>query len=344
MKAINFLGDGKVALVDVPDPSPGPEQVVVRVQTAAVCGTDIHLMRRTEAEQFRLNGNRVVPGHEPAGIVAELGQGVKSVKVGERVVVYGIASCGRCKWCRSGYVVHCKEVKGMGKDWDGGDAEYILAPARNCISLPEYFPFEVASTLACAGITAYQAAKDLKLSGVDTVAIFGLGPVGLCAGIIARQMGARIIGVDVRKERLELAISLGFGEVLDGREVDPVEAIRDLTNGEDVNAAMECVGSIATQRQMLEVLSPLGRAILVGLDAGPLKIDLESYIINKQLTLTGAAAHKIDSMVELLTLTSVNRLLFDKIITHRIPLVKAEEAFGLMATGTTGKVILTLTS
>ena len=340
MKALNFLGSGKLAVVDMPDPKPEPEEVMVRVQTAAVCGTDLHLLKRPEPEQYWIDGRRVVPGHEPAGVVAEVEPGIQSVKVSERVLVYGLASCGRCKWCRSGYLVHCMQLRGMGRDWDGGDAEYILAPARNCIKLPDYFPFEVASTLACAGITAYQSAKDLRLSGLDTLAIFGLGPVGLCAAIIARQMGAQVIAVDVRKERLELADSLGIERAVNANETDPVEAIRDFTRGEGVSAAMECVGSTMTQKEMLEVLAPLGRGIFVGLDAGPITLNLESYIINKQLTLTGAAAHKIDSMEELLAFTKVNKLSFEKIITDRFPLSEAEEAFRVAATGTTGKVIL----
>ena len=342
MKALNFLGSGKLAVVEVPDPKPGPEEVVVHVQTAAVCGTDLHLLKRSEEDQNRINGRRVIPGHEPVGVVAEVGAGVKSVKVGERVLVYGLASCGRCKWCRNGFLVHCKHLKGMGKDWDGGDAEYILAPARSCLSLPGYLPFEVTSTLACAGITAYQSAKDLKLSGLDTVAIFGLGPVGLCASIIAHQMGASVIGADVREERIKLADSLKCGEVINANKADPVEIIRELTRGEGVNAAMECVGNTTTQKQMLDVLAPLGRGIFIGLDAGPITLTLESYIINKQLTLTGAAAHKIDSMVELLTYTTVNKLPFEKIITHRFPLTEAEEAFRVAATGNSGKVIFTV--
>ena len=230
----------------------------------------------------------------------------------------------------------------MGRDWDGGDAEYLLAPARNCIKLPEYLPFEVASTLACAGITAYQSAKDLRLSGLDTLAIFGLGPVGLCAAVIARQMGAQVIGVDMREERLKLVESLGIERAINANELGPVERIRELTGGEGVNAAMECVGSTTTQKQMLEVLVPLGRGIFVGLDAGPITLNLESYIINKQLTLTGAAAHKIDSMEELLTFTKVNKLSFEKVITHRFPLSEGEEAFRVAQTGGTGKIILSV--
>lgn len=344
MKALHFLGSGKLAVVEVPDPKPGPEEVVVHVQTAAVCGTDLHLLKRAAVDQYRINGKNAIPGHEPAGVVVEIGVGVKSVKVGERVLVYGLASCGRCKWCRRGFLVHCKQIKGMGKDWDGGDAEFIRAPARNCISLPPYFPFEVASTLACAGITAYQSAKDLALSGLDTVAIFGLGPVGLCAAMISREMGARVIGFDIREERITLAKSLGFQDLINAETTDSLEAIKEWTHGGGVNAAMECVGSTTTQKQMLNALAPLGRGIFVGLDAGPITLNLEAFIINKQLTLTGAAAHKVDSMEELLTYTAVNKLLFEKIITHRFPLAEAEEAFRLMATGTTGKVILDMRS
>ena len=242
MKGVVFIGDRELEIRELPDPSPGAGEVVIAMKASGLCGSDLTPYRSTKAQ--RGDPRRLkVGGHEPRGAVVEVGEGVSEVRVGDRVMMHHYTGCGTCRMCRIGYTqmcLHHHEVYGSTKD--GGHEEFLLAPASTCVVLPDELTFEEGAACACGTGTAFHALKRLAISGADTIAIFGQGPVGLSGTMFAATMGARVIAVDVVPERLELARTLGAETVIDARESDPVEAIRDLTRGEGADATLDATG------------------------------------------------------------------------------------------------------
>ena len=175
MRAVMFPGDRQVVHTEFPDPTPGPGQVVIAMRASGLCGSELHgIYQRDGSKASWLDGK--TPGHEPAGVVQAVGPYVTAVKPGDRVLVYHIAGCGDCKFCRAGWMINCSVNKrSYGWDTNGGHAEYMLAEAVNCIPLPEPLTFADGAHIACGGGTAYQALCRLQLSGRDRFAIFGLG-------------------------------------------------------------------------------------------------------------------------------------------------------------------------
>src|SRR5438067_6694186 len=196
MQGLVFLGEQRVELREFPDPAPGPGEVVVAMRASGMCGSDLR--------PYQNGQSRFVTGHEPCGVVAERGAGVTDLQapIGMRVMVHHYWGCGVCKHCRVGYTQMCVKVaRVMGSSADGGNANYVLAPATALVPLPEGLSFTEGAAVACGTGTAYSALKRLTVSGRDTLAIFGQGPVGLAATQLATVMGARVLAVDPLPER-----------------------------------------------------------------------------------------------------------------------------------------------
>jgi threonine dehydrogenase-like Zn-dependent dehydrogenase len=190
---------------------------------------------------------QVVPGHEPAGEIAALGPGVTSRRVGDRVAISLAIGCGHCRWCLRGYRFLCPTWKCIGFDVDGGDAEYLVVPEVNAMPIPDSMSFDVAAVSTDMVGTQYSTQKRLDISGADTVAVFGIGPMGAAGILVAKARGARVIAVDVLDSRLAMARELGADETVDSRSVDTVARLRELTHGAGVDAAVECSGSPVAQ-------------------------------------------------------------------------------------------------
>src|ERR1051326_3253539 len=204
MRGLVFLGDRQVELREFADPTPGAGEVVVAIRASGMCGSDLRPYQQGQAN--------FVTGHEPCGVVAERGAGVTDLQapLGQRVMVHHYWGCGMCKHCRIGYTQMC--VRGsrvMGFSANGGKAPYLLAPATSLVPLPDELSFSEGAAISCGTGTAYSALKRLAVSGRDTLAIFGQGPVGLAATQLATVMGARVIAVDPLAERRALACQLG---------------------------------------------------------------------------------------------------------------------------------------
>src|SRR5438132_4245588 len=237
MQGLVFLGDQRVELRDFPDPRPGPGEVVVAIRASGMCGSDLR--------SYQLGQSKFVTGHEPCGVVADRGAGVSEAQapIGQRMIVHHYWGCGMCRHCRVGYTQMC--VNGsrvMGFSANGGNAEYLLAPAGSLVPLPDELSFAEGAAIACGTGTAYSALRRLDVSGRDTLAIFGQGPVGLAATQLATAMGARVIAVDPLPERRELACQLGATVAVHSPTTSPVEAIRELTHGEGADATLDCPG------------------------------------------------------------------------------------------------------
>src|SRR5580765_7513936 len=234
MRGVVFLGDRKLALRDFPDPTPGLGDVILAIKASGICGSDLRHYRAPASPD---HGARVpiIAGHEPCGIVAAVGAGVPAdfAPVGARVMNHHYKGCGRCRHCRVGWSQLCRGgIIVYGITGHGGHAPFMKVPASTLVPLPDALSFEEGAAISCGTGTAYGALKRIEISGRDTLAIFGQGPVGLSATMLGRAMGARVIAVDISAERLELAKDFGADEVVNSKETDPVAAIHELTHGE----------------------------------------------------------------------------------------------------------------
>jgi D-arabinose 1-dehydrogenase-like Zn-dependent alcohol dehydrogenase len=211
MRGVVFMGEREIKLMDFPDPTPGPGEVVVEMKASGMCGSDLHQYRRPKSGGASIGGlpvnpDPVIAGHEPCGVVAAIGAGVsnKMARLGQRVMVHHYKGCEVCEHCRSGWSQLCQEepVLVYGNNAHGGHARYLKVPAFTLVPLADELSFTTGAAISCGTGTAYGALRRLKISGDDTIALFGQGPVGLSATQLAAAMGARVIALDVSPERL----------------------------------------------------------------------------------------------------------------------------------------------
>src|SRR5499425_2926822 len=254
MRGAVFLGNRKVEVRTFPDPTPGPGEVVLEIKASGMCGSDLKFYRAAGNEAASLglggSGKQVIAGHEPCGVIAAVGPGVSDAegRVGQRVMNHHYVGCGRCKHCRVGWSQLCASgITVFGVTGDGAHARYMKVPARTNVPLPDELSFEEGAAVSCGTGTAYGALKRLDVSGRDTLAVFGQGPVGLSATLLGAAMGARVIAIDVTGARLDLARELGAEATINAAEVDPILAVRELTHGEGADATLDCTGN-ATAR------------------------------------------------------------------------------------------------
>lgn len=343
MKGVLFLGDRKVVVKNFPDPKPGHGQVVVQVKASGICGSDLHWYRKPATELEQDEAHNKIPGHEGAGIVSVVGDGVSTVKIGDRVAVYHYLGCGHCKHCYAGNFMYCKEKRGYGWHVNGPDADYLLTDERNCLPLPSQLSFSEGAGITCYIGTTYTMAKKLGISGLHTVVIFGLGPIGLASCLFAKTMGAKVIGVDVRKERVEIASGLGIDVAVNGEEQDVVSLVRDLTNGEGANRIIETSGNAIAQKQAIDCAEIEAKIGFLGLASSEPTmnkgvINPHSFII-KPLTLIGSLVFSISAYWEIVDFLLKRKIPMKKTITHEFNIMDAPKAFKLADSQKTGKVV-----
>jgi propanol-preferring alcohol dehydrogenase len=239
MKAVQLVEIGKpLKLREISIPAVASRDVLVRVEAAGICHSDVH---------YRAGISPVGPlpqtlGHEVAGVVEEVGSGVADVRVGDRVCLHYLVTCGECDFCRRGREQFCVKGEMIGKHRDGGFAEYIAVPARNAVPLPEAISFETGAVLMCSSSTSFHALRKAQLKAGETVAIFGAGGLGISAVQLARTMGAlTVYAVDIDEEKLRLAEK--FGAIpINAAAGDPVAEITRGTGGKGVDVALEVIG------------------------------------------------------------------------------------------------------
>lgn len=338
MRGILFPGDRQVVVESFPDPVPGPGEVVVDIRAAAVCGSDLHGYRAPAEQRQREGTAGIIPGHEPSGVVHAVGDGVTNVSIGDRVAVYHYRGCGYCSQCQSGRIMWCADRKGYGGPIHGSDAELLLTDARNCLPLPDDASFELGAILMCVGGTAFEVMRKPNASGRTPIAIFGLGPVGLTGLLMARAMGADVIGVDISPARLELAQRLGANAVVDAANEDVVRAVKRWSGSDGVSATFESSGSPVGQTTAVDVTGRGGRVAFVGMGSDTPSIS-PSQFIDKQLTLTVSFVFPIDAYSEILGFVKRLDVPLEATVTHRVTLEDAPDIVPLVDRGETGKVI-----
>jgi threonine dehydrogenase-like Zn-dependent dehydrogenase len=332
MRGLVFLGDEHIELREFPDPRPGPGEVVIAIRASGMCGSDLR--------PYRLGQSQFVTGHEPCGVVAERGPGVTEAQapLGQRVIVHHYWGCGMCKHCRIGYTQMCVHgSRVMGFSADGASAPYLLAPASSLVPLPEPLSFAEGAAIACGTGTAYSALKRLDVSGRDTLAVFGQGPVGLAATQLAVAMGARVVAVDPLAERRALAAQLGAEVALDPTaEVPVVDAIREMTHGDGADATLDCTGQAEARANCTKAVRPWGRVCFVG-EHGTATFDMTPDVIHKQLTMYGSWTFSTVLLAECAQFAVDRRVPLRAVFTEEFTLDQAEAAFRKFAARGMGK-------
>ncbi|MCP3762855.1 alcohol dehydrogenase AdhP [Domibacillus sp. A3M-37] len=312
---------------NMPKPTAGRGEILVKIEACGVCHTDLHAAHGDWPVKPKLP---LIPGHEGVGIIEEIGEGVTSLKVGDRVgVPWLFSACGECEYCLQGQETLCPNQENGGYSVDGGYAEYCVAPADYVARIPDGLdPVEVAPIL-CAGVTTYKA---LKVSGAkpgDWVAIYGIGGLGHIALQYAKAMGFNVVAVDIADEKLELAKSLGADEAVNGMNEDPADAIQEKLGG--VQAAISVAVTKKAFEQAYRSVKRGGTLVVVGLPNDELPIPIFNTVLNgvsvkgsivgtrldMKEALDFAARGKVKAQVETAPLDDINNI-FDKMEKGKI--------------------------
>lgn len=317
MKAIRMVAPGKtLELQEIPIPSFSEGDVLVRVRAAGICHSDAHY----RAGRSPMGMLPITLGHEVAGEVEAVGSQVTNLKPGERVCLHYNLSCGDCYYCKSGNEQFCKTVRMIGHHVDGGYAEYIAMPARNAIHLPGEISFEEGATLMCASATALHALRRGRVKDGETVAVFGVGGLGMSAIQLAKALGAvEVYAVDIKLDKLELASEYGAIPI-DASRMDPVGEIRRWTKGKGVDVGLEMIGLPVTMKQTVQSLGPLGRAVIVGLSQTPFEVDPYQTLIGYEAEIIGSNDHLLQELPLLIDLARRKILDTSHVVSQRIPL------------------------
>ncbi len=342
MKAVVFHGDRQLELMDFPDPTPGPGEVVLEIKASGMCGSDLKFYRAVGGASSLGLGDLdgpIIAGHEPCGIVAEVGEGVDPAlaKVGDRVMDHHYSGCGVCKHCRGGWSQLCLDgITVYGATGHGAHAKYMKVPAHTLVRLPDDLSFKTGAAISCGTGTAYGALKRLDLAGDETIVIFGQGPVGLSGTQLAKEMGARVIALDVSEERRQLALDFGADEVIDPLSNDVVSAIKDLTNGEGAHKSLDCSSNSEARAQAVQCVRTWGSACFVG-EGGDVNLDVSNDLLRRQVTIIGSWTFSKNGQADCADFVSERKIDVDALFTHEFKLEQAVEAYQMFDQQTTGK-------
>ncbi len=334
MKALKILGHRQVGVVEVPDPQPQDDLVVVKIMASTICGTE-HTFYEGDRE-LPLRGGT---GHEAAGVVYATDK-ARQIKPGDKVSIYPtiFENCHRCVPCWSGEWQRCQNPKPK-RSQMGTHVQYMLVPEYVCLPVPDDIPFTTAAMIDdCLG-TPYRALKRLGINAVDTVFITGVGPIGMSALAISKFFNARVIMVDTNRFRLEQAKRLGADFVFDPQQDDVVKQVAEITGKKGIDIAIDCSGVDSAQIQCLEVAGGNGRVGFVGIRSPLTPLNAWKHLMNKEVTLTGTWASTPQEHTELVSLLQ-RGLDMENIITDRFGIDSAPEAFAKFFSGAAVKVAL----
>lgn len=337
MKAVFLPGDKRVEIRAVEVPSPGPGEVLVEVKASCICRSDLSLYYGNAIVGGEAAG-KCITGHEPAGVIAATGAGVTQFKTGDRVAVYLGIGCGVCAACRMGNFFLCPHWRCLGFTADGGNAEYLVVPERNCLRIPDWMSYVAAAASTDAFGTLYSACRKLKIDGATAVGIWGLGPMGSSGVLAAKALGARVIALDPIEERRRFATDLGADLTLDPTAPDARDNLFSFVGPLGLHAAIDCSGQPAAQNMALDSVRRLGRVAFVG-ESRETTIRPSDQLIRKELTLIGSWYFNIAEYDEIISLLTVKGIDLERLATHRFSIDEAETAFRLFDERKTEKAV-----
>ena len=340
MKAVFLPGNKRVEIRAVEVPTPAPGEVLVAVKASCICRSDLSLYYGNAVVGGDAAG-ACVTGHEPAGEVAAIGAGVSHTKVGDRVAVYLGIGCGVCEFCRQGNYFLCAQWTCIGFTANGGNAEYIVVPERNCLKIPDWMSYVAAAISTDAFGTLFSACKKLGISGASVLGIWGLGPMGTAGVLAAKALGARVVVFDPLAERREFALGLGADRALDPTAADVQDHLKDFTDGAGLTAAIDCSGNSGAHNMALDAVRPLGKVAFIG-ESRESTIRPSDQLIRKQITLMGSWYFNAFEYDEILRVLKSARIDLERLATHRFSLDEAETAFRLFDERKTEKAVFVL--
>ncbi len=340
MQGVILPGDRRVEMREYHIPQPGYGQALVRMKASSLCGSDLRAIYREHLGKGAEAYQGVIAGHEPCGVIEEVGPGMRRFKAGDRVIMYHIAGCGVCDECRAGWMIGCTSPNRAAYGWqrDGGHAPYLLAEERTLVALPDALSYLDGAMVACGLGTAYAGCQRADVSGRDVVLVTGLGPVGLAVAMLSRALGARVVGVEAVPERRALAARLSVADVVAPGD-DALAALREKTGGHGFEVAIDCSGNAEARHLCLEAAREWGRVVYVG-EGGTVAFEPSPLLIHKQLSLYGSWVCSLPQMEELVELLVRWDLHPDQMVTHRFTLDQAREAYETFDSGRTGKVAI----
>jgi threonine dehydrogenase-like Zn-dependent dehydrogenase len=334
MRANVFHGKDDIRVEEVERPHAHPGEAVIRVTLTTICGTDLHIVRG----EYPVRAGLII-GHEPVGVIEELGDGVEGYNIGDRVLVGAITPCGQCRACLSGHLSQCGHGGGyealggwrFGNTIHGAQAEYLLVPhaQANLARIPDELTDEQVVLLADIASTGFSGAESGRIKIGDAVVVFAQGPIGLCATAGAKLMGAAlIVGVDGDENRLAMAKRMGADVVLDYRQCDPVAEVKRLT-GDGADVAIEALGTQQTFESALRSLRPGGILSSLGVYSGKLQIPYDAFaagIGDHQIVTTLCPGGK-ERMRRLMEVVRAGRVDLTPLLTHRFSLDQIADAY-----------------
>ena len=334
MKALVFHGVNDIRVDEVPRPRAGVGEAVIRITLTTICGTDLHILRG----EYPVNPGLII-GHEPVGIVEELGPGVTGFKAGDRVLVGAITPCGQCRACLSGQLSQCGHGEGyeaiggwrFGNTINGAQAEYLLVPhaQANLAKIPDELSDEQVVLLADIASTGFSGAESGNVRIGDAVVVFAQGPIGLCATAGAKLMGASlIIGVDSDETRLAMSRKLGADVAFNHLEVDVVKEVKRLTGG-GADVAIEALGVQDTFENALRCLRPGGVLSSLGVYSGKLQVPYDAFAagIGDYRIVTTLCPGGKERMRRLMEVVKGRRVDFTPLLTHTFSLDEIKEGY-----------------
>jgi 2-desacetyl-2-hydroxyethyl bacteriochlorophyllide A dehydrogenase len=317
MKAIRLIKSGSpLESQEIAIPQVGAGDVLIRVGAAGICHSDAHY----RAGVSPVKCSPLTLGHEVAGTVEKAGADVVCFADGDRVCVHYLVTCGQCVFCEAGTEQFCTVAQMIGKHRDGGYAEFIIVPERSVFHLPDEIPFEQGAILMCSSATSLHALNKARLRSGETVAVFGVGGLGISALQLAKTLGAsQVFAADINPRKLELATRFGAVPV-NASTGNPVERIHELTGGRGVDVSLELVGLPLTMRQAVQSLAILGRAALVGLTQEAFEVVPYSEILNKEAEIIGVSDHLASEIPLLLDLARTGKVDLSHGLIRTVPL------------------------
>lgn len=328
MRAVALKGAASARLVEAVEPVPAAGEVVVRTAVSALCGSELHTYR----EGGSASGN---PGHEAAGTVVAVGTGVEDISIGQRVGVCAVAGCGHCDFCDRGQFTWCTGLK----VYTSMHSELFVAAARACHPLPDDVPWDAAVLLSGDGLgVPFHSSLKIDTPAVQTLAVFGVGPIGLGHVLLQADSGRKVIAVDLSDKRLDLARSLGAAETVNARDVDAVARIRELTQGRGADVCVEAAGNKTTLKQCFAAVRTAG-VVLINGEQAAVELSPSSDFIRRDITAVGSWFYHFSEFGQMLARYRGGLRVTD-LITHAFPAEEADAAYRAFAAGDTGKVLL----
>ena len=341
MEGIVFLGNRELEVAEFEDPTPGPGEVVLEIKASGMCGSDLHFYRSPDGPaSLGLTGTGPkIGGHEPCGVVVAKAADVPdtALEIGDRVMCHHYSGCGTCTDCRSGWQQLCRNgFVVYGATANGAHAKYFLAKADTMVPLPDELSFAAGAAISCGTGTAYGALVRMGLTAPDTIAVYGLGPVGMSAVMFAHEMGARVIAIDLSPERLAMADTFGADHLVAATEVDPVEAVDELTGGRGAEMTIDCSGAAQARAQAVRSTATWGTCCLVG-EGGRLELDVSPDLLRRQITLLGSWTFSSIGQADCARYVAERGIDVDRLFTHHFTLDQAHDAYALFDRQTIGK-------